>query len=154
MRLYLVRHGDAVTHDIDPQRPLSDTGRLNAEKMAEYLKGIDVNMAEVWHSKKLRAKETAEIFADILGGEKMIRREKHGLSPDDPIGGIASEISGEKKDLMIVGHLPFLDKLACALCEYSKDCGKIIFETAAVVALERADKGAWKLIFSKIPSMI
>ena len=49
MRLYLVRHGDAVSSDLDPARPLSAAGRAEAARMARFLAeaGVRVPLARL-----------------------------------------------------------------------------------------------------------
>ena len=70
MRLYLVQHGEAVVKDGDPARPLTDRGRRDAGKTAEFLRIAGITVDIIWHSAKQRARETAEIFAEILSLQK------------------------------------------------------------------------------------
>lgn len=37
MKLYLMQHGDALSRDIDPDRPLSDKGRRDVEQIGDFL---------------------------------------------------------------------------------------------------------------------
>ena len=37
MRIYLTQHGLAVPKDIDPDRPLSEQGREDVRRLAEFL---------------------------------------------------------------------------------------------------------------------
>lgn len=62
MFLYLVHHGDAVGPEVDPRRPLSAAGRAEVERIAAQAAGLGARPAVVWHSGKLRAKQTAEAF--------------------------------------------------------------------------------------------
>ncbi len=82
MLVYLVRHGEAVPDNVDPARPLSEKGRAEVEETAKQLLADGAKVDEIWHSGKLRAKQTAEIIARVLGVEKVL--EKPGLKPDDP----------------------------------------------------------------------
>ena len=59
MRLYLVQHGDAVPKDVDPDRPLSDQGRADIKRLTVWLSHQNVQVAQILHSGKNRAKETA-----------------------------------------------------------------------------------------------
>ena len=62
MRLYLVHHGEAVPPGVDPQRPLSEGGSASVEQVAEKAAMQGAKPAVVWHSGKLRARQTAEAF--------------------------------------------------------------------------------------------
>ena len=58
--VYLVHHADAVSPDVDAQRPLSERGRMHAERLAVESARRGVKPEVVWHSGKLRARQTAE----------------------------------------------------------------------------------------------
>jgi phosphohistidine phosphatase len=62
MKAILVHHAEAVGPEVDPQRPLSARGRDQAERLAEGLQARGVVPAAIWHSGKLRSKQTAEAF--------------------------------------------------------------------------------------------
>jgi hypothetical protein len=60
--LFLVHHGDAVGPGIEPSRPLSPEGREAVKRLAEGAAARGTKPAVIWHSGKLRAKQTAEAF--------------------------------------------------------------------------------------------
>ncbi len=66
MKLYLVQHGEAVPESQDPSRPLTDKGRREAERVAQHIAKLGIHMDKILHSGKLRAAQTAEIFAQHL----------------------------------------------------------------------------------------
>ena len=113
MIVYLVRHGEAVAEEIDPARPLTEKGKAEVEATARGLWDEGARVEEIWHSGKLRAKQTAEILARVLNISKVI--EKEGLKPNDPVTPIAELIRQTNKTILIAGHLPFLTKLASLL---------------------------------------
>lgn len=113
MIVYLVRHGEAVAEEIDPARPLTEKGREEVEATARELRDEGARVEEIWHSGKLRAKQTAEIIAQVLNVSKVI--EKAGLNPNDNVTPIASLIRHSNKSILIAGHLPFIPKLASLL---------------------------------------
>ena len=83
MHLYLVHHGDAVGPEIDPRRPLSERGREAIERLAVAAAARGARPAVVWHSGKLRARQTAEIFwraCNALAEFSAMR----DLQPEDP----------------------------------------------------------------------
>ena len=123
MIVYLVRHGEAVPPEADPARPLSARGRAEVEATAKKLLAESAQVSEIWHSGKLRAKQTAEIIARVLGVNKVI--EQKGLKPDDdpsPVADLIRQTNDAQRfeprnrstqsALLIAGHLPFLPKLA------------------------------------------
>ncbi len=107
MQLYLVQHGAAKSEAEDPQRSLTTEGRLTVERLADFLVPLQLSLDRIEHSEKLRAKQTAEILAERLRpreGTKEIR----GMAPKDNIEAMCSTLQGESKNLMLVGHLPYL----------------------------------------------
>ena len=83
MRVYLVHHADAVGPDVDPQRPLSALGRTQAAALADRVRGAGFAPASIWHSGKLRARQTAEYFLQTCNPFAEFRMVR-GLRPDDP----------------------------------------------------------------------
>lgn len=153
MRLYLVQHGEAAPETIDPNRPLTAKGKADVLKIANFLKG-KVTIDIIWHSTKIRARETAGIIAENISLKKGLF-EKEGLAPNDPIYNIKKDILSEKpEDLMIVGHLPFLGKLASALLTDSESYNLVGFRQAGMVCLEQTDKGNWTVAWIVIPDLI
>lgn len=112
MILYLVQHGKCLTKDEDPGRPLSDTGREQTRKIAEIIAGAAIPVMAVRHSGKLRAKQTAELFASVLGVSDVKTIE--GLQPLDDVDVFARKLAGYDR-CMLVGHLPFMGRLTSFL---------------------------------------
>jgi phosphohistidine phosphatase len=153
MGLYLVQHGEAVPDTVDPNRPLTPKGKADVIKIAGFLKR-KINVDIIWHSTKLRARETAELFAEALIPEHGLA-EKEGLAPNDPVNKIKEDILIRKHEhLMIVGHLPFLIKLASLLLAGSESANSVIFRNAGVVCLEQTDKRNWAVAWNVIPELI
>src|SRR5512139_2014144 len=92
MRLYLVRHGEALPREVDPERGLSNEGRQEAEKVAAFLKGLAIEVEAVWESGKKRATQTAEIMASAVRSKGGIVR-RSGIDPNDPVEPIAEKLS-------------------------------------------------------------
>ena len=143
MKLYLVRHGEAVSADRNPERPLSDTGIANVKKTAEFLKSSGVSIKTVFYSTKKRAEETARILAKTLNPQCNLI-QKQGLEPNDSIDTILGEILGADDSLMIVGHLPFLKDLAEKLLAGSKNRDLPVFQPGSVLALT-ISKANWEI---------
>src|SRR5262245_24122149 len=144
MILALVHHADAVGPDVDAQRPLSAHGRVHAEKLAEQAKAAGVVPAAIWHSGKLRARQTAEPFYRLCNPFAEFRMVR-GLAPDDPPELIRDALSGEANDLMLVGHMPHIRELAQLLLP-----GAAAFPLHGIVVMEREkDGGGWKELWRK-----
>ncbi|MCX5751790.1 MAG: phosphohistidine phosphatase SixA [Candidatus Saganbacteria bacterium] len=136
MRIYLVRHGDAVLEEDDPARPLSAIGRAEADAAAILLQGERAEIDEIWHSTRLRAKETAQIIAERLGVNNVL--EKKGLSPYDPVFPIADQIKKSRKNILIASHMPFLGKLASLIKTGDAHKEKVEIKTGGVVSINLA----------------
>jgi len=76
--IFLVQHGKAYTEAEDPERRLTPKGIAETEKVARHLAAAGVRPAEIIHSGKTRARQTAEILARHLGAPV---REGEGLGP-------------------------------------------------------------------------
>ncbi len=140
MHLYLMQHGLSLSKDEDPQRPLSRRGREETAGVAKAAARAAVEVDEIWHSTKLRAKQTAEIVAAHLsprGGTVGMK----GLAPmDDPVP-IAAALARQEKTVLVVGHLPFLERLADLVLTPRGGEGVVRFSYSALVGLERTPGG-------------
>lgn len=153
MKLYLIQHGEATTEEIDPSRPLTPKGRGDIQKIAFFLKDAGVDPRLILHSGKTRARQTAEIIAAQLGPDCQVK-EREGLAPNDPVKGIISEISGTANDLMIVGHMPFLGKLASTLLTGSESKNVVAFRQGRVVCLQRNEDQTWQVAWMVTPDLL
>jgi phosphohistidine phosphatase len=142
MRLYLVRHGQAVTEDVDPQRPLSENGVADTHKIAQFLKKAHVQIDSFYHSTKKRAEQTAEIIRDILNPKASLQI-RVDLSPNDSIEGIVKEISGWNNNILVVGHLPFLSYLVSHLTVGNDSEAIVAIPAGSVVILEHDSSRSW-----------
>lgn len=143
MRVYLVHHGDAVSPDIDPRRPLSDVGRIAVEAAAAAAAARGARPAVVWHSGKLRARQTAEAFWRACNALAELSATRD-LQPDDQPEWMRDRLRGEPRDVLIAGHFPHLPRLLSALL--GKDgSGARSFPLHGVVALRTDDDGkSWR----------
>jgi phosphohistidine phosphatase len=142
VHLYLVHHGEAVPAEIDPQRPLSDAGRLMVERLAEEAASRGVKPDLIWHSGKLRAKQTAEAFwraCNPLASMSAVR----GLQPGDGSGPIRTALEGELRSVLIAGHFPHLPLLLGALLDQPADAAAE-FPQHGLVVLESTDAETWR----------
>jgi phosphohistidine phosphatase len=142
LNLYLVHHGEAVGPEVDPRRPLSPGGLAGVERLAAQAAARGVKPAVVWHSGKLRAKQTAEAYwraCNALADFSAAR----DLQPDDPPAWLRDRLRGETRDLLVAGHYPHLPRLLALLV--NGDESRLDFPQHGVVALTTADEGeSWK----------
>jgi phosphohistidine phosphatase len=139
LQLFLVHHGDAVGADVDPQRPLSPKGREAVERAAENAAGRGARPAVVWHSGKLRARQTALAFWRACNALAEFSATRD-LQPDDPPAWLRDRLRGEPRDILIAGHFPHLPRLLALLLAGAAQ-GDVSFPLHGVVALETTDDG-------------
>lgn len=152
MQLYVVRHGEAKREAEDPQRSLSEEGRSAVERVADFLASFQLSLDQIEHSGKLRARQTAEILAARLSPGKGII-ETFGMAPNDDVGAMYSRLQGESKNLMLVGHLPYVSRLVTRLVELRTDRDVVHFQTGGMVRLDRL-QGQWVLRWIIVPEML
>ena len=151
MRLYLVQHGEAVPETQDPSRPLTEKGRREAESTARRAAELGVKVSKILHSGKLRAKQTAEAMAEALKPSGGVERAD-GLDPLADPAIWAERLKEAGEDLMLVGHLPHLSKLASLLLTGSPDVEPVKFRMAGILCLEREDS-KWRLLWYLTPEL-
>jgi phosphohistidine phosphatase len=149
MDFFLVRHGEAKSDLEDTRRPLSARGRLDVEKIARAAAAKKLEVSEILHSDKLRAKQTAEILARFLapaGGVRQIA----GLAPEDDPMFVKAELDAADASLMLVGHLPHLGRLAALLVTNDSEREVAHFSPATMICLARG-AAAWQLRWTLAP---
>ena len=141
MHLFLVHHADAVGSEVDPQRPLSTRGLAQAASVADRARSSGVVPAAIWHSGKLRARQTAELWLRLspFAEFKMAR----GLRPDDPPEIIRDALRGETRDVAVIGHWPHLPALLRLLIRSEV----AEFPQHGAVLLESSDAAPWTEIW-------
>lgn len=153
MKLYLVQHGEAKRKEEDPSRPLTDKGVMNAEKVSKYVSNLGIKVKKIFHSGKLRAKQTAEIYARYLNPEEGVL-EADGLNPLDSPDIWVNRLKEMNEDVMLTGHLPHLSKLTSALVTGDENQEIIKFRNAGVVCLERDKQGRWIILWAITPEIV
>ena len=153
MRLYLIQHGKATSKEQDPQRPLTPAGRAEAGKVARFLRPLALRIDCLWHSGKARAQETAEIVAGALSvGEGPTARD--GLAPNDNVALLRDELAVATDETMIVGHMPFVSRLATLLLTGYESPPVVSFTNAGVLCLCRTDDNRWQVEWIVTPELL
>jgi phosphohistidine phosphatase len=152
MHLYLVQHADALAEDIDPARPLSARGRADVERVATLLSTCLPPLARILHSGKTRAQQTAEILARRIAPSVAVAQAE-GMNPLDDAEAFARRIGAAADDLMLVGHLPFMARLASWLLASGPGADVVAFQPGTVLCLE-GDAGAWRVAWMLRPELL
>ncbi len=154
MKLYIARHGNAVSQAEDRSRPLSALGVSEINRMTAFLADAGVRLFRVVHSGKTRARQTAEIYAQGLG-KSLKTEEMAGLKPEDNPAVIAKMVHDLSVDTLIAGHLPHLDRLCSLLITGDAELPMVSLPTGAVVCLERDEyRDGWHLAWLVDPSLL
>ena len=155
MHIYLVQHGAAVPKDENAERPLSDQGREDVKRVASFLARSAVSAGRVIHSGKRRAQETALLLSDVIGPGKIVEEAGDGLAPNDPTDLFFAAIEEWTEDTIVVGHLPFMSKLASRLLTGDEDETVVHFSPGSVVCLERGENGGgWTVSWFVRPELL
>ena len=151
MRIYLVQHGEAKRKEEDPARPLTEKGRSEVERVGRFLARIGVRVDRILHSGKLRAAQTAELMAKYVKPMERIEAVD-GLDPLADPRIWAEKLDEGEHDLMLVGHLPHLKRLASLLLTGRDDLEIVRFRYAGVVCLEKDER--WSILWVIRPDML
>ncbi len=142
MKLYVVRHGSAMSNEQDAERPLTPSGLKEVRRVGAYLKRAQlVTASEIQHSTKLRARQTARALAETIGLGVPVTQVPN-LEPLSAVADLAGALSGTRADLMLVGHLPHLNRLASLLVAGDADGELFSFSECGVILLRRREGGA------------
>lgn len=149
MELYLVQHGESKSEMEAPSRPLTDRAKEEVEKVACCVAEMGIEVVRILHSGKLRAKQTAELFAQQLTPLQGIA-EQDGLGPLDDLHRVKELILQAEESLMIVGHLPHLKRLASLLILGEPEEDIVNFRMGGVVCLAKSGE-SWAVDWALAP---
>jgi len=153
MKLYLVQHGEAVAKEVDPDRPLSERGLRDVEKMALFLRQGGIGVGRILHSGKRRAEQTAQVLAAaIMPGDQPESVE--GIKPNDDVASFGEKLNDLQDDTLVAGHLPFMARLVAWLITGNKDLGMVAYRPGSVVCLEQQEEGGWTLEWMVRPELL
>ena len=152
MALYLVQHGKSLPKDQDPDQGLSEEGIAETRRMANLAKDHGVVVSQIRHSLKTRARQTAEIFAKALNPLKGLQ-EVSGIQPLDDVAEYAPHIDPDQS-IMLVGHLPFMERMTSYLITGSVDRPVFKFQNSGIVCLDKDVAGpSWLILGSLMPKI-
>ena len=153
MKLYLIQHGEAKSEREDSERSLTTRGEEEVMSISKAATNLPIKPSKVFHSGKLRTKQTAEIIAGALKVPHSMIQVVQGLNPSDDTHPWAERISKEKEDLMLVGHLPFLEKLTSLLLCGNENARLVLFRYGAIVCIDQKEDKGWAVRWILTPEM-
>jgi len=153
LNLYLVRHGEPQPEDVDPERHLSKKGWAEVGRVGAYVnKKTNIHVKCIYHSGKMRTRETAQALAVYFEPVEGVK-ETLGLSPlDDPQTWV-DRLADMENDIVLVGHLPHLMKLASRLLGEKPENLGLEFPTGGMVCLKRTGNEEWSVRWIVTPEM-
>lgn len=151
MALYLVQHGKNLPKEDDPEKGLSDEGIGEVKRIAELALDHGIPVSIVRHSGKKRARQTAEIYAEALRPERGVA-SADGLGPLDDVAAAAEALLTED-DVMLVGHLPFMEKMAGYLTSGNADNPVVRFQNGGIVCLDNDPDSGWTIRWTLLPRL-
>ena len=150
MALYLVQHGKSLPKDVDPDQGLSDEGKSEVQRIVGVAEGYGVKVSKIAHSGKKRARQTAELFGTLLAPSQDIE-ERDGLKPLDDVSAAADTLD-TSENLMLVGHLPFMERLSNYLITGSRDGLVFKFQNGGILSLDQdPESDSWFIKWSLMP---
>jgi phosphohistidine phosphatase len=118
VELYLLRHADAGDPETwtgpEAERPLSERGQRQAERLGSFLRSIGFHADAVLTSPKLRASQTAELVASALGLAVSDEERLAGGVTLEEMERILRD-AGDPARALLVGHDPDFSEIVEAL---------------------------------------
>ena len=155
MALFLVQHGISASKDIDPEKGLTSQGRVETERIAQVAKGYMIKVEKIEHSGKKRAEQTATVYHDALSIKTPLQLIS-GINPLDDVRAFA-EIINPETNLMVVGHMPFMQRLVSHLTTGSEEIRVYQFQNSGIVCLDKSegtdDKFDWFIKWTLNPNI-
>jgi len=153
MKLFLVQHGEAHAKSVDPDRPLTDRGIEDVDRLAGFLDKAGVRIERVIHSGKLRALQTATRLAVVIAPG--VKPEASGLlNPNDNPKAFDWQSDSWDRDILIVGHLPFMARLVSHLLIEDENRLITAWQPGSIVCLQREDAGSWRINWMIRPELL
>jgi phosphohistidine phosphatase len=135
MALFVVQHGKSLSKTEDPEKGLSEAGRSETERIADVAAGYGVGVSRILHSGKKRARQTAAIFNRRLSPKDGMHAIE-GMNPLDDVRAFAERIAIDQQ-IMLVGHLPFLERLIGLLVGGNPDRTLFKLQNSGLLCIDR-----------------
>lgn len=152
MKAYFVQHAAALSEEEDPKRPLSKDGQTQVEATAKFAKKAGVQPGRIWHSGKNRAAQTAEVLAAHLKPPLGVRSSEE-LGPVDNPREWAGRLVEMDHDVMLVGHLPYMERITSLLLVGDPDRKIIECHNAGIICLDYSED-EWSVQWIVTPELL
>jgi phosphohistidine phosphatase len=153
MKLYCMRHGQALDAAVDAERALSEVGSDQVRRLATHLAEAHINFSHVLCSSKLRTKQTAQIMSEIISPALKVTSSA-SLSNNAECSDLLQEITCWNDDTLLVGHLPMIEDLVNLLLMREVGRCAINFVPATIVCLEKRQLSDWALSWVINPTLL
>jgi len=138
MALFLVQHGFSAAKDIDPEKGLTSRGRVETDRIAQVAAGYGIKVDRIVHSGKKRAEQTASMFHEALSITKPLE-VLPGIKPLDDVRAFAENLQ-PGDNMMVVGHLPFMQRLVSYLTTGTEETRVYQFQNSGIVCLDSTEE--------------
>jgi phosphohistidine phosphatase len=140
MLLYLLRHGDSQNDPAisDHDRALTLEGTASIQRIAEFVKRLDLGFNAVYSSPLLRARQTAELALALLRRQPAIQFSEH-LKVGADFQKLFELLNTHSADarILLVGHEPYFSRLVSTLLAGNLDA-KVDIRKASLCCVESA----------------
>lgn len=141
MRLYFVRHGKAEqAAESDHARELTTKGAARVRVLAGALAHMGVTPDYVYASPRVRAQQTAQIMADMLGATVETRDAVNFSFSLEAVETLTSDLSPDS-DVMFVGHNPSMSQVVQDICG-----AQVSMKTGAVACVETGSSSRYGML--------
>jgi len=150
MKLYLVQHGEAKSKAEDPQRPLTERGREDVARVGAFAAGAGLQVGQVSILTEYLSPAEGVVAIPGLAPKDDVRPMAEALSPSlspPRLGGMKGGA------VMLVGHLPFLDRLTNLLVTGDAERSVVRFQMGGIVCLVREDQN-WAVSWMVTPALL
>ena len=150
LSLILMRHGSYDDREI-PGGELTPLGIQEVELMAGVIASLGFQPNHIWHSGKRRAEQTAQLLSSRCGSVEPV--ERPGIEPGGDSRVFADVLRSQIGQLLVVSHLPFLERLSGELLFQMPDQQMIQFFPGSMLCLKRTDMD-WHIKWFLHPDLI
>ena len=120
--------------------------------IAKTAKEKGVTVSQIRHSVKTSARQTAEILAQALAPNQGVQ-EISGIKPMDDVAEAAANLD-PSENVMLIGHLPFMERMTAFLVTGSIDKPVFKFQNSGIVCLDKDPEAqAWVIQWTLMPDI-
>jgi phosphohistidine phosphatase len=153
MKLYLVRHGESALTGSDNERPLSEKGKKDIQRLVEFISSLKIEVSFAFQSPKLRAQQTASMLLTAIHSKNKIEIHNE-LDPMAVVDHMIEELYVSQQDTLLVGHMPFMGKLVAKLITGDEYKDIVLFQPGCMLCLEYMGNGQWVICWMLSPGQI